>query len=114
MSWVEKRAIYISVTAAIWAGIGDVASESTGFAEHVNGKFEWNQTLCLPVSLATDVELQFKLRVKSQNGHIEESSKFLHINGFILQNCSDGSEMALKLSFQQVRYRVLQQLRCTN
>ena len=101
------------MTAAIWAGIGDVASESTGFAEHVNGKFEWNQTLCLPVSLATDVELQFKLRVKSQNGHIEESSKFLHINGFILQNCSDGSEMALKLSFQQVRYRMLQ-LRCTN
>ena len=104
---IYKRVIYISETAAIWAGIGDVASDSTDFAEHVDGKFEWNQILCLPVSLATDVEIHFKLRVKSQNGHIEESSKFLHINGFILQNCSDDSEMALQLSLQQVRYVLL-------
>ena len=93
----------------MWVGIGDkstdVSTASTGFTEYANGKFVWNQTLCMPASLATDVELQFKLRVKSiQNSDIEECSKFWHINGLMLQNCSDDSEMGFKLSFQQVKY----------
>lgn len=79
--FVSEAAISVDVLA-------EDISKDTSFSECEDSKCEWNQTLSIPVSLAKDLELQFKFKGKSHKLiEVVEYSKLLHINGLLLQSC---------------------------
>ena len=94
--FVSEAAISVEI-------VTEEISQVTAFSECEDGKCNWNQTLSIPVSLAKDLELQFKFKGKSHKLiEVVEFSKLLHINGLLLQSCS-GKKSPLELTFLEVR-----------
>ena len=67
-------------------------------------KCEWNDTVCVPVSLVKDVELEFKFRGRCHKLVEDvEFSKQIHINGLLMQTCTNRDNSFL-ISFQGVMF----------
>ena len=86
------------------AADGLTQSKQTAFVKCDNGKCEWNETVSVPVSLVKDVELEFKFRGRCHKLVEDvEFSKQIHINGLLMQTCTD-TDKSFLISFQGVMF----------
>ena len=97
-----EAAILVNVAAD-----GLTQSKETAFVKCDTGKCEWNDTVCVPVSLVKDVELEFKFRGRCHKLVEDvEFSKQIHINGLLMQTCTNRDNSFL-ISFQGVMFTTL-------